>query len=188
VMPEKKNFISITIGLSVLMLLTRGSHFSGLNALPESSWMVFMAAGVLLPSWSFAWFMLLAVGIDCYAFTVGGVPGTCFSIAYCMLVPAYFSMWMAGRLVKPYFDGNLSGFVIFCGFAMVGTLACELISSGSFYLLSGDFEPSIAEFISREIKYAPAAFASSGYWTVAFIVGSALYSMCQRAKKFTAIS
>ena len=88
--------------LSALMLITRGSHFSGINALPEASWMIFMVAGTLLPAWSFAWFMSLAVGIDAYAFTFGGVPGTCFSIAYGMLIPAYFSMWMAGRLAKPF--------------------------------------------------------------------------------------
>ena len=54
-----------------------------------------------MSAWSFAWFMSLAIGIDAYAFTFGGVPGTCFSIAYSMLIPAYFSMWMAGRLSKP---------------------------------------------------------------------------------------
>ena len=131
--------------------------------------MIFMIAGVLLPAWSFAWFMSLAIGIDAYAFTFGGVPGTCFSIAYSMLIPAYFSMWMAGRLSKPYFSSNLAGFAVFFGFAMVGTFVCELISSGSFYLWSGNFEPTFAEFVSRELAYAPAAFSSSAYWAVAFI-------------------
>ena len=98
---------------SAIMLLTRGAHFSGFNALPEASWMIFMVAGVLLSAWSFAWFMSLAIGIDAYAFTFGGVPDTCFSIAYSMLIPAYFSMWMAGRLSKPYFSFNLSGFAVF---------------------------------------------------------------------------
>ena len=168
--------------LSALMLITRGSHFSGINALPEASWMIFMVAGTLLPAWSFAWFMSLAVGIDAYAFTFGGVPGTCFSIAYGMLIPAYFSMWMAGRLAKPYFTGSLSGSALFFGFAMAGTLVCELISSGSFYLWSGNFEPTFAEFISRELAYAPAAFSSSAYWAVAFIVGTAVYRLYQQTK------
>ena len=168
--------------LSALMLITRGSHFSGINALPEASWMIFMAAGTLLPTWSFAWFMSLAIGIDAYAFTFGGVPGTCFSLAYGMLIPAYFSMWIAGRLAKPYFTGNLSGSALFFGFAMAGTLVCELISSGSFYLWSGSFEPTFAEFVSRELAYAPAAFSSSAYWAVAFIVGTAVYRLYQQTK------
>ena len=171
-----------TATLAVLMLATRGAHFSGFNALPEASWMIFMVAGALLPTWSFAWFMSLAVGIDAYAFTFGGVPGTCLSVAYGMLIPAYFSMWMAGRLVKPYLNGNLSGFAMFFGFAMVGTFVCELISSGSYYLWSGNFEPTMAEFVSRELMYAPAAFSSSAYWAVAFIVASALYRMYLQAK------
>ena len=173
---------ALLISLSILMLITRGSHFSGMNALPEASWMIFMVAGTLLPAWFFAWFMSLAVGIDAYAFTFGGVPGTCLSIAYGMLIPAYFSMWMTGRLAKPYFTGNLSGFAVFFGFAMAGTFVCELISSGSFYLWSGNFEPTFAEFITRELAYAPAAFSSSAYWAVAFIVGTAVYRLYQQTK------
>ena len=183
-----KNQGFLIVALSLLMLLTRGAHFSGFNALPEASWMIFMVAGVLLTTWSFAWFMSLAIGIDAYAFTFGGIPGTCFSIAYSMLIPAYFSMWMAGRLSKPYFSSNLAGFAVFFGFAMVGTFVCELISSGSFYLWSGNFEPTFAEFVSRELAYAPAAFSSSAYWAVAFIVGTAIYRIYQQAKAPNALS
>ena len=158
--------------LSLLMLITRGAHFSGFNALPEASWMIFMAAGALLPVWGFAWFMTLAVGIDAYAFTFGGVPGTCLSVAYAMLVPAHFAMWMAGKLSKPYLNGQISGSLMVFGLAMIGTALCELISSGSFYLWSGNFEPTMAEFISREVAYAPAVFASSAFWAVALIAVS----------------
>lgn len=166
--------------LSILMLATRGTHFAGLTGLPEASWMIFMVAGLLLPAWSFAWFMSLAVGIDAYAFSFGGVRGTCLSVAYAMLIPAYFSMWMAGRLTKPYLNSRFSGFARFFGFAMGGTLICELISSGSFYLWSGNFEPTVAEFLSRELQYAPAVFSSSAYWVVAFIAATALHRTYQK--------
>ena len=179
---------ALLISLSLIMLLTRGSHFSGINALPEASWMIFMVAGTLLPVWSFAWFMSLAVGIDAYAFTFGGVPGTCFSVAYGMLTPAYFSMWMAGRLAKPYLSSRFSGSAVFFGFAMGGTLICELISSGSFYLWSGNFQPTMVEFITRELQYAPAVFASSAYWAVAFIVVGALYRLYSQVKSPEALS
>ena len=175
-------FLFTTLGLTVVMVATRGAHFSGLNALPEASWMTFMIAGALLPAWSFAWFMALAVGIDAYAFTFGSVPGTCLSFAYSMLIPAYFSMWVAGRLSKSYLTGELSGFTVFFGLAMLGTAFCELISSGSFYLWSGNFEPTLSEFMSRELKYAPAAFSSSAYWAVAFIAGSAIYRSLNRSR------
>ena len=165
------------------MSLTRGSHFSGFNALPEASWMTFMVAGALLPGWSFAWFMSIAVVIDAYAFTFGGVPGTCLSFAYSMLIPAYLSMWIAGHLSKPYLTGDLPGFAAFFGFALLGTAFCELISSGSFYLWSGNFEPTLSEFMSRELKYAPAAFSSSAYWAVAFIAGSAIYAGFRRSRE-----
>jgi hypothetical protein len=180
--------ITLVCLLSLLMYTSRGAHFSGFDSLPEASWMIFMVAGTLLPAWSFAWFMSLAVGIDAYAFTFGGVPGTCFSVAYSMLVPAYFSMWMAGRLTKPYFNANLSGSAAFFSFAMAGTFVCELISSGSFYLWSGNFEPNMVEFITRELQYAPAVFASSAYWAVAFIVARALYRLYSQVKSPEALS
>ena len=186
--PERVTALYTCAILSALMLITRGSHFSGFNALPEASWMIFMVAGTLLPVWSFAWFMSLAVGIDAYAFTFGGVPGTCFSVAYGMLIPAYFSMWMAGRLAKPYLSSRFPGSAVFFGFAMGGTLICELISSGSFYLWSGNFQPTMVEFITRELQYAPAVFASSAYWAVAFIVVSALYRLYSQVKSPEALS
>jgi len=71
---------------------------------------------------------------------------------------------------------------------MVGTFVCELISSGSFYLWSGNFEPTFAEFVSRELAYAPAAFSSSAYWAIAFIVGTAIYRIYQQAKAPNALS
>lgn len=178
----------VIIALSGLMLLTRGTHFSGVNALPEASWMIFMAAGTLLPMWSFAWFMGLAVGIDAYAFTFGGVPGTCLSVAYAMLVPAYAAMWAAGRWVKPHLNASFAGYGMFFAVAMVGTAVCELISSGSFYLWSGLFEPTWAEFVAREIRYAPAVFASSAFWAIALIVASALHRMYQQAKESTPLA
>ena len=168
--------------LSILMLATRGTHFADVTSLPEASWMIFMVAGLFLPAWSFAWFMSLAVGIDAYAFKFGGVPGTCLSVAYAMLIPAYFSMWVAGRLAKHYFNGLFSGFAMFFGFAMVGTLICELISSGSYYLWSGNFEPTVAEFFNRELQYTPAVLASSAYWSVAFIGTTALHRIYQQTK------
>jgi hypothetical protein len=105
-----------------------------------------------------------------------------------MLIPAYFSMWMAGRLAKPYLSSRFSGSAVFFGFAMGGTLICELISSGSFYLWSGNFQPTMVEFITRELQYAPAVFASSAYWAVAFIVVSALYRLYSQVKSPEALS
>jgi len=175
--------ICLLVTLTLVMILTRGSHFSGFNALPEASWMTFMVAGALLPAWSFTWFMSIAVVIDAYAFSFGGVSGTCLSFAYSMLIPAYFSMWVAGRLSKSYLTGGLSGFAVFFGFTVLGTAFCELISSGSFYLWSGNFEPTLSEFMSRELKYAPAAFASSAYWAIVFIAANAVYRGLKRSRE-----
>ena len=105
-----------------------------------------------------------------------------------MLIPAYFSMWVAGRLSKFYLTGEPAGFAVFFGFAMLGTAFCELISSGSFYLWSGNFEPTLSEFLSRELEYAPATFSSSAYWAVAFTVGSVVYHAYQKARALQSLS
>ena len=178
---DRRIFSTVAI-LSILMLATRGAHFSGLQALPEASWMIFMIAGLLLQPWSFIWFMSLAVGIDAYAFSFGGVPGTCFSIAYGMLIPAYFSMWIAGRLAASHFTINVTGLAGFFIYATVGTLTCELISSGSFYLWSGNFEPTIREFVIRELRYAPATISSSAFWAVVFVASTALRRLYWQTK------
>jgi hypothetical protein len=38
------------------------------------------------------------------------------------------------------------------------------------------------------LTYAPAAFSSSAYWAVAFIVGTAIYRIYQQAKAPSALS
>ena len=176
-----KNVLLIVTLLSTLMLLTRGSHFSGVNALPEASWIIFMVAGSLFPAWSFAWLMTLAVGIDGYAFSFGGVPGTCFSIAYGMLIPAYGAMWLTGRFTKSYLNATPQNSAILFGFSIAGTLICEVISSGSFYLFSGNFDPTFAEFLTRELVYVPAVVSSSAFWTVIFILSIKATHMYRRS-------
>lgn len=185
--PSRRSFITLGL-LSGLMLLTRGSHFSGFNALPEASWMIFMVAGCVLPNIGLPWFLTLAVGIDAYAFTFGGVPGTCFSLAYAMLIPAYSAMWLAGRMVNASWDGSAVGYGLFFAAAMGATAVCELISSGSFYLWSGLFNPTWSEFLARESQYAPAVFASSAFWAVAFSITlglSRLYGMYKTESALT---
>jgi len=40
----------------------------------------------------------------------------------------------------------------------------------------------MVEFITRELQYAPAVFASSAYWAVVFIAASALYRLYSQVK------
>lgn len=168
--------------LTALMILTRGSHFAGMAALPEASWMIFMIAGAMYSFTVFCWFVGLAIGIDAYAFTYGDVPGTCLSVAYGMLIPAHLSMWLAGKVAGAYLDGGILGYLAFFALALGGTAVCELISSASFYFWSGNFETSFSEFIDREKKYAPAMFASSAFWAIAFVCFSVLSGVFKQMK------
>lgn len=170
----KSNQVIVMVTLAILMLVTRGSHVSGWNALPEASWMVFFAAGLLLPTVALPALFALAVGIDAYAFTFGGVPGTCLSVAYAMLAPAYASLWLAGRFAGQVSGSSRQYYSAWAGAALLGTAVCEVISSGSFYLWSGLFEPTWAEFVQRELRYAPAVFASTAFWGTILILVHAI--------------
>jgi hypothetical protein len=166
--------------LLLVMLATRVHLFE--HSL-DASWAVFLLAGVYLQSWSaFACFMLAAVGIDYAAINVGGVSAFCLSPAYAALVPAYATLHMAGRWFARHYSDNRSALAFLVPAFLGGVVGCELISSGSFYLLSGRFgEIGLGEFLSRELTYLPQALAVTGlYVAIAALVHLALTSTAEK--------
>ena len=162
-----RNQIAVGVALVVLMIATRGHHFPTVrDLLPSASWAVFFLAGVYLRSlWVPVGLFVLASLLDFAAINWQGVSDYCVSPAYIALIPAYGALWLAGR----WFAGNYSlkpaTLFILIASALVGTLACELISSGSFYFFSGRFpETTLVEFGARLVKYAPHGLLSMAFW------------------------
>lgn len=157
--------------LLAIMLITRGN---AVDHLLDASWAVFFLAGFYLRNvLTFGAFMAVAVAIDYVAITQFGVSDFCVSQAYVALVPAYGVLFIAGRWFARQYQGETLaslGKLIFA--VVVGFVACELISSGSFYFLSGKFaELSMVEFGSRLVKYAPHGLYVTGlYVTVGTFV------------------
>lgn len=153
--------------LVALMIATRGYHFPTLhNMLPSASWAVFFLAGVYLrPLWFAGALMALAAGLDYVAITLGGVNDFCVSPAYIALLPAYATLWSAGRWYQ-----NRTQLKAIAPFSLVASIAisailCELISSGSFYVFSGRFTTfSVAEFAQRFAHYFPPSLNSIAIW------------------------
>lgn len=156
--------------LALTMLATRGHHDLTPLHLPDASWAIFFLAGLTLrPRWLFAALFLLASGIDYVAITWGGVNSFCVTGAYFFLLPAYGALWFAGRSCAPRMSGSRRDLIPFAAFATVGTLACELLSSGGFYFFSGRFvEPTLSEFAGRLVTYTP-----GNLQTVALYLGMA---------------
>jgi hypothetical protein len=128
----------IAAGLAVLMAATRFHHEGTSLALPDASLAVFFLAGWYLRSLAaFAGFLLLAFLIDHLAITYAGVSGYCISPAYGFLVPTYGVMWWAGRRAGPAQHWNMALLRRALAALLVSTMVAFIVSSASFFLLSG---------------------------------------------------
>lgn len=147
----------LTLLLALLMLATRGHHYLTPLHLPDASWAIFFLGGLTLRSrWLFGALFVLASAIDYVAITWGGVSSFCVTGAYLFLLPAYGALWFAGRSCAARFTGSRWDLIPFALYALAGTLACELLSSGGFYFFSGRFaEPTLGEFAGRLVAYLP---------------------------------
>lgn len=131
--------LSILAALAALMALTRLHHF---GALPDASWAVFFVGGYALrrsSAWAFPLLMLLAVAVDVWVITGQGISfwqHYCVSIAYWMLIPAYFCLWAGGMWLARQADSGLK-FILKGAASLFASVAlCQLLSQGSFYWLS----------------------------------------------------
>lgn len=144
------------LALVVLLVVTRGHHFSDIN-LPSASWAVFFLAGVLLPvCLALPALFLVAVALDFSAVIWGGVSNWCLTPAYWLLLPAYAALWLGGRLYARLHRDTWTSLGRLLACLLGASLICHLLSSGGFYFLSGRYpEPSLAGFLPRIAAYYP---------------------------------
>lgn len=175
----------IALVLAVLMTVTRGNHVATLDAAPAASWAVFFLAGVLLRSgWFFPLFLAQAFALDLAAVLWGGVSPACFSPAYAFLLPAYAVLWWGGRLYARWHVDHWESLLILVAAVSLSALACELISSGSFYFLSNAFdETSWSSFWPRVWRYFPHNLkAMAFYVAAAALIHAVLLGLPRRTK------
>ncbi|MBU6299354.1 MAG: hypothetical protein KGJ79_16245 [Alphaproteobacteria bacterium] len=152
-----RNQILIGLVLATLMAVTRGQHMLALAHMPGASAAVFFIAGLYLRSrFAFPLLLVEAVAIDYAAIQFTAVSNFCISPAYVALLPAYGALWLAGRWYAKRMQFRVDTLVPLVASVAVGGIACELISSGSFYVFSGRFpNPTLAGFASRLAQYLP---------------------------------
>lgn len=153
-----RNQIAIALTLVLLMIITRGHHFATLQTLlPGASWAIFFLAGVYLRSaWPLAGFFALSWWLDFAAYTWGGASGYCLTPAYIFLLPAYASLWLAGRWFAKQYQFEWRTLMPLSFSVIAGLTLCELFSSGGFYFFSGRFEETtFVEFGQRLIQFFP---------------------------------
>ncbi len=154
---SNRSQIIIGVVLMLLMIVTRGHHFSSLHSLPGASWAIFFLAGLYLRSvWPLAGFFILTWMLDFSAYTWGGASGFCLTSTYVFLLPAYSALWYAGRWYARRHQFEWSTVLPLFLSLMTGAAVCELFSSGGFYFFSGRFEETtLVEFGQRLIQYFP---------------------------------
>lgn len=145
------------MALAALMICTRGQHVVSVNALPSASWAVFFLAGLMLrPAWIFAALFALASLLDFGSLAAGTIGQWCVSPAYWALLPAYGSLWLAGRLHARWHVLDLAGLVRLALLLVVVTLVAYVFSGGGFYFFSGRYPaPTLAGFGERIVHYYP---------------------------------
>ena len=162
----RNNQLIVAFILVLLMAVTRGHHFASLNHLPGASWAVFFLAGAYLsPLWVFPALFLEAALLDFAAISWSGVSSFCVSPAYIFLLPAYGSLWLAGRYYAKRYIFGWATLPSLSLILLTGALVCELLSSGGFYFFSGRFvNTSWAEFAGRVVQYFPPYLESLAFY------------------------
>lgn len=147
----------IGLGLILLMAMTRGHHFASVDALPSASWAVIFLAGVFLtPRWSFPLLLLEAVLLDVLTLGDGFTAAYCVSPAYVMLLPAYATLWLGGRLYARLHRDRLRTLGPLLALLLASAFISNLFSSGGFYYFSGRFvDPDPAGLWQRIQLYFP---------------------------------
>lgn len=171
------------LGLALLLAATRGQHSALLN-LPSASWAVFFLAGVLLPArWSFPALFLGAVGLDLAGVAWGGASNHCLTLAYWMLLPAYASLWLGGRLYARLHRLQWGSLSQLAGCLLGASLIAHLCASGGFYFLSGRFaEPDLAGLLARIATYYPGSLqVLVAYVAVAALLLGLVHGLQRRA-------
>lgn len=175
----------IAVALALLIAATHGHHFGTLLHLPPATWAVFFAAGFYLRrAWIFAALVAEVVVIDYFAITAGGVSAFCVSPAYALLLPAYGTLWMAGRWYAGRFSFNTSTLPALGASLAASVTLAEMFSSGGFYFFSGRFaDTSLVEFATRLVKYFPYTLQSFAFWAGVVIAVHVAFSLAQTSKR-----
>ena len=185
---DNRKQLGIGATLALLIAATHGHHFATALHLPPATWAVFFLAGFYVRrAWVFAALLAEVVAIDYFAVTVGGVSSFCVSPAYGFLLPAYGTLWMAGRWFAKRYSFSLNALPAL-GASLLGSVTlAEMFTSGGFYFFSGRFaDTSLAEFGSRLVKYFPHTLESFAFWMGIVMVVHVALTLSQASKQHRA--
>jgi hypothetical protein len=173
--PRPADF-AVFAALAAIMLATRTHSLSQFVHLPDTSWASFFVAGYAIRSrHGFPALFGLGFAIDLVMIRLLGTPDFCFTPAYAMLVPAYGTMWLAGRWARGALTPVVASLPALLALVCGATFVAEILSSGGFYFLGGRFaDPTLAGFWPRLIRYLPLTLEATLIWTGVAVLAQAL--------------
>lgn len=168
---SKRQQIFLFAIFSLIMMFTRSNHFPTSAVLPDASWAIFFLIGLYFSNLIF---LTLAIAqfvlIDYFVITKLGVSDYCYTSAYFFLPLAYSSLWVAGKWLSKHWEPNFRGMINFFMAGFLGTLVCEIISSGSFNLIN-QTQTNGFDLIELLVKYFPNALKITfGYLFIAIAI------------------
>ncbi|MGR9052953.1 MAG: hypothetical protein ACU84J_09930 [Gammaproteobacteria bacterium] len=167
------------IALILLMAATRSHHFGTPFALPDASLAVFFLGGLWFGGWLlFAGLLAEAGLIDYLAITQFNVSDFCISPAYIFLLPAYAAMWFGGTFCARFVMPLWRELCLLSAAVFVSASTAFLISSGSFYWLSGRYSAlSWSNFFERSTEFYPPYLSSAFVYAVLIIAAVKLVKL-----------
>ena len=179
---DHREQLGIASAMALLIFATHGHHNATASLLPPATWAMFFLTGFYLRStWAFTALLAEVVAIDYFAITTGGVSSYCISPAYGFLLPAYGTLWLAGRWFANRYRFSLKALPALAASLMAACLMAEIFSSGSFYFVSSRFaDTSLSGFGARLIEYLPQSLAALGFWMGIALVVHALVLTASR--------
>jgi hypothetical protein len=184
-MPSKLSTQSLAIAfvIALMVIATRGNHFAAIDFLPSASYAAFLIAGYYLRSTiMFVALLALCAGLDMAAVTWGGVSNFCVTPAYGFLLPAYGTMWLAGRWLADNTSWAFSSLFKLTGVVLAASAIAELFSSGGFYFFGGRYpDPTFAEFVPRLVKYFPKQLEAIAFWVVVALIAHVVFGLAKRS-------
>jgi hypothetical protein len=183
--PDNRKQFGIAAILALLVAATHGHHFASALHLAPATWAAFFLAGFYVRrAWAFTLLVVEVVALDYFAVTTGGVSAFCLSPAYGFLLPAYGSLWLAGRWYAARYRFAWNTLPVLTASLLAGVALAEIFSSGGFYFFSGHFaDTSLAEFGSRLLMYFPYSLQSFAFWAGVAIAVHVALTLSQSGSK-----
>ena len=167
--PLIKNELPISLTLLSLLWVTRsgvvGSHFGSALNLPDASWAVFWLLGFWTRRVHWLAVAFIASMTADYFAVKHGTRTDCFTPAYIFLLPAYLSLWGAGRWAQHRLTSNVKCWPMVSLSVIAGVLACFICSNIGMYIASDTVNSLSAwEYMLAIAHYLPLYLATTSMY------------------------